>query len=416
MDAIEKFRQFLNDGLKSLQEYVLLNKKILTDDDHMQNQNKQNSVFPQFDMMRVDLLSRDRNDYIRNTLIRLSFFKNFIRLTNTIEENQLFHDFKGLCDYLEGNAFPTSDVIQIIFFFIENNLKVIVKEVDVKTIPPFRFTIASVSEMAEFYQLSDEEISSLRMRCNDIEDCGEQIKTDESFVPTSQLLSTHHTIQKHYLDKLDTYTESDIKKVIDAFYQLKVPGKFCGKLERELRKELQKREKKSISIPKQESSNKKVSSSLLTDKEYKNFIKEIREYYNEYTGEVLKPMTKEGVTRIVSKMIWVGYTRKSINQFYQGVNKSMRVEKKDSITQFMEQYDQFEYYSKDNLEIQQWLEEATTYLYEIFGCFSEADYAFWYQEFQSVLLQMNWKIPNTFDYEYMQAQNLFEQEKQKRKN
>ncbi len=405
MDAIEQLKQFLNDKLNTLQ------KKALSSKPNLYNQDQYDTVIQQLQINNLV-------DYIKKILAQLTLLKDMMRLANISKEQQLFHDFAPLYTYLDTNGFSMSNIIAIIFHLIEHNLKVMKEVEDITTIKPFEFRIATMDEFVKFLQLSNDEVSQLLKSGISLEVFGIELKPNAKFIPTYLIEQTHQKIQKHYLNQLDTYTALDIQKVIDALYELKMPGSFCGAFENKLKKELQKRTNNQMNVEKKEHP-KSISSTLLSSKEYKEMIKVIKNAYNEYTGEFLVEMNEDEIDHLASLMIQLNYDRKRINQFYMDFKRSkMRSAKnrqaKNSIEEFAELAFDIEFYSKNIPRLKELEKDAIDYLYESFR-WGEPDCRSWYQEFQNIVFKLKMSIPADYDSKYARAMRLATEEEQKRK-
>ncbi len=408
---MEKLKQSVENDISELRKIMMQNQSVFSQAINKINEIKYTQKVDMTDEHRE--LCNNEYKFIESVTYKLSAFKNFLLLANMEAGKMLYRDFYSLCTYLESLSLTVLDSFQILCTLIESNMKTGLLEKKVDEIPIFQFRMISYLEAYSFIYdqcYINEEVEKQTQNFG-IDIRKKQIIKSYTSVDIPTLQATHQVIQQCYLNKKDTYTKEDIERIVEAFYQLKVPAHFCEAFKTKLNKSIEKRVR--------ETTNPCTRQQLklgLTDKEYKEKLKQIKEYYNGYTGEILKPIKEEQKSYLAMLMIELGYDRKDINQFYQDVNRNNLVDnvKMDGIKEFYMLYSKIEFYSKKKFELQELLEEATSYLFELFGCMEE-DYGFWYQEFQAVLFKMKMMIPNTFDYEYAQAELLVEKEKQKRK-
>lgn len=415
MEPMEKLKQNIEKDINELKRTVLENKKDFSD-----STNKINAIEFEKNVDMTDSyieFCKNEQEFIEMAAYKLSAFYNFLGLVNMEQGKMLYRDFHALCTYLESLSFPILDSFQVLCTLIESNIKtgLLEEEKKIEAIPTFQFKMMSYLEATSFFdekRYTDEEIEIQGLSLGlDVRE--KKVIRSVTAADIKTLQQTHQTIQQYYFNKEDTYTKDDVLKIVDAFKQLKVSPRFCEAFKTKLNKNIEKRAKEVTN------SFKKQPIKLgRSDKEYKEKLKQIKEYYNGYTGEILKTVNEEKISYLAMLMIDLGYDRKDINQFYQDVNRNrsnfMEKNKIDCMKEFYMLYSKIEFYSQKNFELQELLEEAVTYLYETFGCMEE-DYNFWYQEFQNILFQLKKRLPNTFDYEYAQAELLLEKEKQKQK-
>lgn len=413
MEPMEKLKQILEGDMNKLKEMLQENKKQFCD-----ATNQINVLESQKNVDMTDgyiELCKKEQQFMETAAYHMSALQNFLVLVNMEKGKVLYRDFNALCTYLESISFATLDTFQILCTLIESNIKagLLEEEKKIEKIPFFQFKMMSYLEIhSNFYnrQYTDEEIER-RGQILGIDVREKKIIKSDTAVEISTLQMTHQMMQQCYFDKKDTYTIDDIQKIVNALKQLKVPTRFCEAIKTKLNRNIEKRLV--------QSNHPYIRQQIklgLSDKEYKEKLKQVKEYYNGYTGEILKPIGKEQMIYLAALMIELGYDKKDINQFYQDVHRSnlQNNAKIDCITEFYMLYPKLEFYSKDNFELTGLLEEATSYLFELFGCVEE-DYSFWYLEFQNVVFKLRMRIPNTYDYEYNQAVSLAEKEKQKSK-
>lgn len=391
MDSIEKFKNYLETEMINIKEKLYNYRK--------------NTSRGNWDMKNMAISSIQYLCY-RDILM---FLKH--------KRSELFGNFLDISLMLQDSGLRGMDCFQVILYFIERNIENgILEEEDIelkKCCRMMDITNNMVDQviLGEYYS-----IYTIR----DEENARKKLKSSPVPLEMNTLIYTHKQLQECYLDKKHSYTESDIQKIIEILYELGIDSCLCSNIEISLKKELKKRERelnaqKEHSIKSVVYEVKSDNMNIITDKEYKAIRKQIAEYYDEYTGEVLKSVTDEEMIQISSLMIQLGYDREKINQFYMSVIRSRGNIKMDSVTEFLKLYPKIEFYRRHNpILLDKLLEEGIDYLYETFRC-KKDEYDFWYQAIYDVVFQLKMIIPNKYDYEYEQAKQFLEQAKQKKK-
>lgn len=133
-------------------------------------------------------------------------------------------------------------------------------------------------------------------------------------------------------------------------------------------------------------------SNLVTEKEYRQIKKEIRQYYDLYHMEIVSEIDYETMIRLTSLMLRIGINKDEIKRFISKV-KDTFVMSDNAITNFVHEYDRLNYYFEDYD-----LKNILEYLEEIFIC-SDEDYLFWKDEIEKELDKLLSRIAYKYDYE-----------------
>ena len=133
-------------------------------------------------------------------------------------------------------------------------------------------------------------------------------------------------------------------------------------------------------------------SNLVTEKEYRQIKKEIRQYYDLYHMEIVSEIDYETMIRLTSLMLRIGINKDEIKRFISKV-KDTFVVSDNAITNFVHEYDRLNYYFEDYD-----LKNILEYLEEIFIC-SDEDYLFWKDEIEKELDKLLSRIAYKYDYE-----------------
>lgn len=343
--------------------------------------------------------------------IELNTIKNFFNNIDK-EDQALFTDFIKLCDLLEHLPLNSREKAQLVieayrknvnsgilsvtefdnFFIIDANKLV---TVDFKTISTEQvFKMYKEGTILDFIYLDealqDEEtkaqIDELLERKDEY--CMDSMKIYDNTVRMNELLFKKDSRQTDDEIKViegilrhDRVSESVINDVVN--YIVYKRKKLVAREERE------RKEKEVVIRPVQEV---KRSSNLVTDKEYKQLKKEIREYYDLYHMELVKDVDYNTMIDLVSKMLKIGVHKDEIKKFISIVKDTLTYSE-NSITRFVSEFDRLNYYY-DEYD----LENILDYINEIFICSNE-DYEFWKEEVRAELSRLLKQIEHKYDYE-----------------
>lgn len=347
--------------------------------------------------------------------IELNTIKNFFNNIDK-EDQALFTDFIKLCDLLKHLPLNSREKAQLVieayrknvnsgilsvtefdnFFIIDANKLV---TVDFKTISTEQvFKMYKEGTILDFIYvdeaLQDDEtkaqIDELLERKDEY--CMDSMKIYDNTVRMNELLFKKDSRQTDDEIKViegilrhDRVSESVINDVVN--YIVSKRNKLASREERE------RKEKEVVIRPVQEV---KRTSNLVTDKEYKQLKKEIREYYDLYHRELVKDVDYNTMIDLVSKMLKIGVHKDEIKKFISIVKDTLTYSE-NSITRFVSEFDRLNYYY-DEYD----LENILDYINEIFICSNE-DYEFWKEEVRVELSRLLKQIEHKYDYELVVA-------------
>ncbi len=115
--------------------------------------------------------------------------------------------------------------------------------------------------------------------------------------------------------------------------------------------------------------NHQLKDNLITDKEYKKILKEIKKYYNLYTRELISDdLTSEEREHIASLMVRIGLEQYKIADFLKATEM---LSKTYTYDYFKNHIEEFEFYFGEELN------QVFEYMKEIENCNSEGDKEYW---------------------------------------
>lgn len=199
-------------------------------------------------------LYSERNDSKLSSRSKLEV--NFLRqLLSYSEESfqkhlEIFNNFDELSKYLLLSPLNRREMMNVVFFFYyRNSLLVGDREIlffDFRKIPQANFNSITAQEFYEMVR-SEKFYEFLSIPSNQLtKKQREQKREILEFVKKERLDSTRLVqvilnIKKHYLDKLDSYDENDIKMVINCLRENQLAPELCSKIQKTLKEDFYKR-------------------------------------------------------------------------------------------------------------------------------------------------------------------------------
>ena len=122
-------------------------------------------------------------------------------------------------------------------------------------------------------------------------------------------------------------------------------------------------------------------SKYISDKEYRNLLKEVKKYYNPYTRKLTNEfISSEDRERIAAIMIRLGLEQYQVIDF---LKKTETVNKTYTYEYFKDHVDEFEYYFGESLS------QVHEYMKEIESCTDEEDKEYWIMGINEELAKLN---------------------------
>lgn len=186
-------------------------------------------------------------------------------------------------------------------------------------------------------------------------------------------------------------SQDDIDACLNAFANLKVTDEILKCISNILNRRYEKRIKRSLDKEKTPIVIKKEEhkSNLITDKEYKSILKEIRKYFNPYTNTLnVEELSDEERNHVLSLMVKIGIDKYSIMRFMNLTEKDI----KEDYDYFKEHIEEYDYY------YQEYMDTLMDYYNESLKC-NPDEVEFWKDEINRILdnLKYDGKL---YSYEY----------------
>lgn len=334
-----------------------------------------------------------------------------------MEKRVMTDDFSVVSKTLLSSPLNGRESLDVILYLIKRNIEsvhILDEKVAVAKIPFEELStkgLASIKDMLESNNIKalfdkDEELLSKK----ELAKKAKLKKMIHYFTKSDILVKSHKTIQTHLLNK-ENYEKEDINEVYHAFLDLDIDESLCDKLKCVLESNLSKRKKKeqkklSTKIQSVDGNKKKIESkNYITDKEYKELKKEIGIYFDMYTCQPTRDLTKDEVLHCANLLLKIGAEQGIIRALFDRVGYvDYLVEdvEENTVITYLEMYDELKSY-ETKLNLYDEIKYLKDCFQELFLSNSE-DYSFWKKDISKQLVYLiNGKLKNEIGSNYHYA-------------
>lgn len=318
-----------------------------------------------------DLTYEERIDYSKS-ILEISILSDYLE-TN---ENVYFgctNMFKMFSDELKSSSFDPRVISKFLLDLVENYPDKMFNYNETNT---FDYVIMLKTFLGKYFDLNDfSEFCNGKPRnvheivCNnkDLEKdvCRINLNVYFNFKNINDCVKK---IRSSYFDKKETFTKEDIDVVYVSFIRLRVSHIFAQEIRKILTDKYNKRTNNTF-VYSSKKENHQLKDNLITDKEYKKILKEIKKYYNLYTRELISDdLTSEEREHIASLMVRIGLEQYKIADFLKATEM---LSKTYTYDYFKNHIEEFEFYFGEELN------QVFEYMKEIENCTTEEDKEYW---------------------------------------
>ncbi len=254
-----------------------------------------------------------------------------IHVSNTIKIIEHLEKYKSseigvvtlklISEYLNNLPFSIDEKFEIVVYFIKNNIKEGILNPD----------CCFINADKVYQDINNKDRLDL-----------EKILISKETV--KKYIDNTRIFKESYLDKIDTFNSNDIVKIVASLENLELDGKLCSKIEKKLKKDLEKRQaKKKINIPRYKSKN----IGIITEEEYQ----EIRKYLNQYIDIYKLDLKFDTITEqerdyIATLLFKLGEDKDVVRQFLIKTEELVEKEDLNPSEKFQKDYKKYEYYKE----------------------------------------------------------------------
>lgn len=364
----------------------------------------------------MDFTSEDEKD-----MQRISERKNLKRIISVPREEwelhgEIFIQFDYLAEMLEEAPLNARGRFAIVQRLLEKNLATnITKQearcFDIQGIDSYEFTYMTRDEFLEFVRTDEYG----RIKSKDESELTEhERKQLEEFDRYSELhpldvgsvIEAHKQIKEHYFDKKDSFNEEDVEIFLGAIKGFGLSEKLICLFRNVMLIEISKRQKRAEVL---EPSVQTVAKPVVVEKptidrkEYNLIERELRQYFDIRTMEVVGPLTLDLQIFCVGLLIKLGFSDDKIRDILKIMNKD-GYGYENPITMFVALYEKLEYY-KDVEGIKEAIETMIGAMQEIM-IVDGRDYEEWKNFIGEELTAALRLIPRDYNYEIGKAKGV----------
>lgn len=220
----------------------------------------------------------------------------------------------------------------------------------------------------------------------------------------AELQHFHLLIKEHYLDKKDSYEESDIAIVIKALYDLSFSENICREIGNYLLFELEKRNNKKAEkkqyIPAYEPLPRKTNT--LSKKEYNLLYRELLTYFDFNNMQPIKYLNLDEIIYCLHILIKLKMRDNVINSFLRIINKYNRSQ--NPLALYTSLYNKLNTY-QNNPEFKNKMTDIASYIKEMYIS-SDEEYIEWKELLSEELASILELCSEDYTYELNEAQKL----------
>ena len=283
-------------------------------------------------------------------------YSGYFYLTNIV---------KLLADTLENSSLSRKEIVNVLLEFIENCPTTLSDEVIIDTYEVYFHYFNKCITTKDIYAATKGDYTPMKSAIEQDQDvlsnlsnCGFEYQLDLNSVFTNI-----SAIKENYTDIPNTYDEKNILKVFKAFLNLGVSIYVAEIIENELLSRLNKRSKtkSQVSVTKVKKTTEPQTHKYINDKEYKTLLKQVKKYYNPYTGELTTEiLTSEEREYVASLIVRLGFEQYKLANF---LKKTETVAKTYTYDYFKDHIEEFRFYFGEELDqVFEYMKEMETYV------------------------------------------------------
>ena len=376
---MKKYCKDVYDEIENISNYA----KIKINNDTLRSDFTDERVYEEFRLM-ANFLSTEYDEYFKYTNIYSIFSKYFkhTRLPDQTVCKTMFHLFKI------NNVLDEKDVwgkSYDYFYFA-------------KVYSDCNLGSCWMANLANAHNLQITEDTIFDLAENYIKYRGVEALPKDVFIDFNVMKNGINVVKNLLFKKMNSFNEDDIKEVYEALKMVKVDETIALKMKDYLKKILDNRvslnskvEPTSVAKPRVQEKH------LITDKEYRSILKEIRSVFNPYTLELISEVDPDKRAYIAGLMARIDLDEQVIKRFLQLTGE----EKSYTYEYFSTHIDEFKYYYGEELD------DIFAYLEEVYASLNEEDKEYWIDAINEELRKhmFDFKL-GSYDYEFKKLKGM----------
>ncbi len=403
--SIKKLSDYISDYRKNVRHMIY--DKYLTEARSLVVNNESISLEKAKSLALRSVKNKYANDERIDYIFFLDIFKDVLQYTEQEWKENLviFSEFNMLSKFLLQSPLNVKESLNIVLYlldkeiFNQNEFIIDFSDHNVEEMTYEEFVYYKIYEKYnELLNYEDEKLSEqeLQIKRYLLVKKGEK----ESF---KRVIIEAYRIKYYYFDKIDTFNETDLERIIASFERLGIEPGLCQAFAHLLNKKVQKRKDKEIKFFEGKIEVKKDNK--LSSKEYNKIFKEIESYYDIQNHRIVKFLTLKEIIYLVSLLYKINVDENEIKKCIQVLSRCDSTAYENPIVYFSEYYEKMVFYS-DNNELRKSLESILEYSQELFMPQSDDDYRFWKEAIGEEMKFAKHIIRNEYQYELEKGRKL----------
>ena len=376
---MKKYCKDVYDEIENISNYA----KIKINNDTLRSDFTDERVYEEFRLM-ANFLSTEYDEYFKYTNIYSIFSKYFkhTRLPDQTVCKTMFHLFKI------NNVLDEKDVwgkSYDYFYFA-------------KVYSDCNLGSCWMANLANAHNLQITEDTIFDLAENYIKYRGVEALPKDVFIDFNVMKNGINVVKNLLFKKMNSFNEDDIEEVYEALKMVKVDETIALKMKDYLKKILDNRVSLNSKVEPTRVAKPRVQEKhLITDKEYRSILKEIRSVFNPYTLELFSEVDPDKRAYIAGLMARIDLDEQVIKRFLQLTGE----EKSYTYEYFSTHMDEFKYYYGEELD------DIFAYLEEVYASLNEDDKTCWIDMINEELRKhmFDFKL-GSYDYEFKKLKGM----------
>lgn len=357
---------------------------------------------------------------ISDTMTQLTHIGTILKIFRAPREDwknlsEVFVDFDVLSDVFKDINLNARELIYLVMMIFERNIDVGILNpqtnvFDGQKLSKHKYSSFDDGIMDSFIHSTsfrtllhaDEENlteEELRQR-EELENATELYSVDGSFYQEK-----HQIIKDCYFDKIDSFDENDVEKIIIVLLAFKMDLDLASKIRSILLTQVEKRRNKASREPviSDEPKHKQVENKIMPKKEYNVLLREINKYFDYNNMVSIRFLSTSEMIELTQLLIKIGCDTDKINKILKSVTKYNLQEEKSCVSRFANLYSRYSYYSTIP-QVCASLETMKQIVEEMFIC-GDTEYLQWKEMLEAEMSSVEQLISGNFEFEKEMASN-----------
>lgn len=388
--AIQQFNEFLTGSIDDvvIEMYDKAKEKLKNDPDH-------------YITMLDQIIKIYKNTSILDLFISMSRIRDIITKKvkeDILLEEEIFTRFDIFSRLLKESTLNYKDKLKVFEYFMEKVLNRLSKDHMNIAINEDLVKKSNIDEVDFLNFLKHEPVKEEKNERD--KEYIELLNKYNITTEKARIIIGCFSIKSHFLNKRNSFNETDLKITLMAFEVLNISQSLIIKVQRTLTKELKERSKEEKS--REPVIVKKEQKKRLSQKEYNHKFHRVQELYDIQQQTVIKPLVLDEIVELISLLYELNVDEKEIIKCIQTINKYDLAAYKNPIAEFNDYYEKMMFCSEDP-NIRETQQNIKDYLQEIFIPSDNSSYLFWKQAIDDEMKKAHVTLKENYQYELEKA-------------